>query len=425
MASKVTKLWLVVLLLCSHSVNAVTYVNQILFEGNDETRASVLRREIFISSGDILDGNKILSSVQAIMDLGLFRSVDYYLEEAVDVDFQNNTYMNVIFVVKEKYYLLVIPRLKTEDNRVHPGLQLRWDNIGGLNHEFHFLLLNRGKTSGVRQVKKEMSYVDAFVAGSDYTFSISIADDNNVTENILTEDENVIDRSFSVGLSKFLDRSHGSRGYFLGYGVRYRFRQFEGVVSGLLLDETDATSLTMHFGYEDVHHYLHNRGGKEYGYAAEFSHHSLGSQSEFSIHNLYYRSYYRFDSRPDDNLNVQTLFSFASNDVLDEYAFSLGGSDDLRGYDKNRFKGNAQFLMNIEYLLPDEDHPRLRYAFFVDMGNAYETIHDIKDSPLETAVGFGIRWKIPSFVKVDLRIDAGYGFADDDYRISASSRHAF
>ena len=425
MASIKRILLLIMLMLSCLSAEATTYINAIRFEGNDETREVILRKEIFVSEGNELDVDQILRSVQGIMDLGLFRSVNYRLEETVVVNSQGQNLMDVVFVVREKYYLLIIPRLKTEDNHVNLGVQLRWDNIGGLNHELHFLVLNRGQTSGIREAKKQLTYVDAFVANSDYTFRLSVADDNNVTEYISAEDENVIDQSFSVGMSKYLDKRRGSRGRFIGLGANYRSRQFEGVSSGLLLSETDAASLSVHFGYENVHRYLYNRGGKEYGYSLELSHHSFGSQSEFAIHNFYYRSYYRFTSRPDDNLNVQTLFSYATNDVLDEYAFNLGGSDDMRGYDKDRFEGNAQILMNIEYLRPDEDHKRLRYAVFLDVGNAYETVHDIKGGQLETAIGFGVRWKIPMFVKLDIRIDAGYGFADDDYRISASSRHAF
>ena len=175
------------------------------------------------------------------------------------MDSQGQDLMDVIFVVREKYYLLVIPRLKTEDNHVNLGVQLRWDNIGGLNHELHFLVLNRGQTSGIREVKKQLTYVDAFVANSDYSLSLSVTDNNNVTEYISAEDENVIDQSFSVGVSKYLDKRHGSRGRFIGLGVNHKLRQFEGVSSGVMLSETDATSLSVHFGYEDVHRYLYNR----------------------------------------------------------------------------------------------------------------------------------------------------------------------
>lgn len=425
MATKIKKILLLVLSCYAASIDAASYIKHIRFEGNETTRESILRREIFIAEGEELDGNKILTSAQAIMDLGLFRSVDYYLEEADESSAQDKNMMDVVFVVREKYYLYVIPQSRTENNELHLGLQLRWDNIGGMNHGLKLVALNRGKTSGVREKKIQIKYTDPFIFDSDYSFHIALENNNNVLEGLLTEDENIIDNSVRLSVSQYLDQSRGSSGYFLGMGLNHRSRQFEGVLSGVLLDETYANSISFDWGFEDVHDYLYNRGGREYGYTMEFSHRDLGSLSEFVIHNLYYRSYYRFDDRPDDNLNVQTLLSFATDYVLNEYAFSLGGSDDLRGYDKNRFRGNAQLLMNIEYLMPDEDHRRFRYAVFIDVGNTYETVHDIKDGRVHTALGFGIRWKIPIFVSLDLRLDAGYGFTDDDYRISFSSHNAF
>ena len=298
-------------------------------------------------------------------------------------------------------------------------------NIAGLNHQLKLVAVNRGTVSGIRQKQIKIQYADPFLFDSDYGFDISIEENNNVTRNTMTEDENVIGQSLSFSISKLLDRSRGSRGYFAGFGLNFMQRQFEGITSGLQLDETDATSLSAHWGFKDIHDYLYNRGGTEYGYSMEFSHHALGSLSEYVIHNFYYRSYSRFSSRPDDNLNIQAIASYATDFVLDEYAFGLGGSDDLRGYDKDRFKGNAQLLLNIEYLTSDDDHRRLRYAVFLDVGNAYETVHDIKDGKLNTALGFGIRWKIPIFVNLDLRLDAGYGFTDDDYRLSFSASQAF
>lgn len=115
-------------MLCVSSVDAATYINEIRFEGNEVTKESLLRKEIFFSEGDQLDNRKIQDSVQAIMDLGLFRSVDYSLQEkATDPQL-----VDVVIEVKEKYYLIIIPQSRTEDNEIHLGIQLRWDNIGGL-----------------------------------------------------------------------------------------------------------------------------------------------------------------------------------------------------------------------------------------------------------------------------------------------------
>ncbi|TNF37462.1 MAG: outer membrane protein assembly factor, partial [Gammaproteobacteria bacterium] len=136
-------------------------------------------------------------------------------------------------------------------------------------------------------------------------------------------------------------------------------------------------------------------------------------------------SYYRFKSRPHDNLNVQTLFGHASNDILGDAAFSLGSGDDLRGYDNDRFEGNTLLLVNMEYMTPMEVYPTFRYVYFLDIGNTYDEVSDIKHGSLKTGAGVGFRWKLTAFVKLDLRMDIGYGFYDSDYHISFGTRHTF
>jgi len=183
--------------------------------------------------------------------------------------------------------------------------------------------------------------------------------------------------------------------------------------------------LGMDIGYADVSQYEYNRGGKAYGYTLDWSHDSLGSDSQFTKHVFYYRSYYRFDSRPLSNLNVQTRLGHSNNYILGNTAFGLGGSSDLRGYENDRFNGNSMLLTNIEYVFPYESHPLLRYVTFIDLGNTYDELRDIFHRQLHVGAGFGLRWKIKSFVRVDLRVDIGYGFSDEDYHVSFGTRHAF
>ena len=79
--AKVKGLLGLMLLVCSFSVEAVSKVKNIRYVGNDVTQESVLDREIYIHEGDIVNENVIEKSRQAIMNLGIFKTVKYYLEE--------------------------------------------------------------------------------------------------------------------------------------------------------------------------------------------------------------------------------------------------------------------------------------------------------------------------------------------------------
>jgi len=426
-----TFLWLI-LLLCSFTVEAVSVINKIKYQGNEVTQASLLNREIYISAGDEANEAIIEKSRQAIMDLGLFRSVHYCIEKANANELEDNedyfgssneSQVNVVFIVKEKYYLLVLPKFKVEDDVFYYGMQLKWDNIFGLNHESRLLAEDRGSTRGVDENRFLFRYFYPNFNGTTYNIEIKLQVNNDVDET-----DGVIDRqddSFQLKVSKWLNKRGRNRGWFAGGGVLLKKRFNEDLVDSSNSEKTDAIILGVDAGYRDIQNFEFNRGGKAYGYKLDWSYADLGSDAEFTRHLFYYKSYYRFDSYPLSNLNVQMQLGHSNDDVLGDDAFSLGSSRDLRGYNNDRFNGNTMFLTNFEFMFPEAEHPVIRYVAFIDIGNTYDELGDIIHDELNVGAGFGLRWKIRALVNIDLRADIGYGFTDEDYRVSFGTRHAF
>ena len=421
-----------ILLICSFSVEAASVINKIKYQGNEVTQPSLLNREIYISPGDELNEALVEKSRQAIMDLGLFRSVHYCIERTNvnDLDVSENYFgenttpqVNVVFIVKEKYYLLVVPRVKVEDDIFYYGMQLKWDNIFGLNHESRMLAEDRGSTSGVDENRFSFRYF--YPNFNDTTYNIEI---KFQVENDVDETDGLVDRqdeTFQLKISKWLNIRGRNRGWFAGGSVLFKKRFNDDLVDNSNSERTDAMVLGVDAGYRDIKNYEYNRGGKAYGYKLDFSDADLGSDDEFTRHLFYYKSYYRFDSYPLSNLNVQMQIGHSNEDVLGDDAFSLGSSDDLRGYENNRFNGNTMFLTNFEYMFPEPEHPVIRYVAFIDIGNTYDSLSDILQEELNVGAGFGLRWKIRALVDIDLRADIGYGFTDEDYKVSFGTRHAF
>ncbi|MDQ1362923.1 MAG: hypothetical protein QG652_783, partial [Pseudomonadota bacterium] len=245
-----------------------------------------------------------------------------------------------------------------------------------------------------------------------------------IDEEIPGMEVNRQDHVLGVNVHRWLNSAKHNYGWFASAGWSVREREND-MLDLALTDETiDALVLELGYGFSETHDYGYNRAGKEFGYDVDISHRVLHSDSEFAKHILYYRSYYRFPARPLDNLNVQTILGHATHDILGDEAFSLGG-EDLRGYEAGRFTGNAMLQVNMEYLAPFENHPRLRYVGFVDLGNTYEQVADVIHGGLKAGVGVGLRWKIPSFVKLSLRVDVGYGISDKDYRVTAGTHYAY
>lgn len=418
-------LWLLVLCFYTIGAEAEPRIRSISFEGNRVTEESMLLREMYIKEGDVLDEQRLQKSVQAIRDLGLFEDVSHFLaEDYTDPDDADNV-VDVVILLEEKYYLLILPRARVDDDEMHLGIQVYWDNIWGLNHSMRFLVEDRGATEGVSEQRQRITYNYPNVNGSRYSLGFQLLNMNDVDDTEVGGAVNRKDGLLGINLSKWLNPAGRNQGWFIGLGIDAQYRE-NLVISGSLQDEKlDAIILKLRYGYQSVHEYAYNRGGKEFGYQLDVSDGDFGSNSEFVKHYLYYRSYYRSRSRPDDNLNVQTLLGYATDDILGDAAFSLGSSQDLRGYSNNVYEGNALLLMNIEYLTPKYNYRSLRYVYFLDIGSTYNDFSEILHENLKTGIGFGIRWKIPKFVKLDLRMDIGYGISEDDYHVSLGTRHAF
>jgi len=406
-------------------VDAATRINSIRFEGNETTRESFLRQQLHIYEGDEIDFNKIDKSVRDIMDLGLYRNVAYYLQEDYPAGEQSESCAELVIVVVEKYYVLILPRVRVEDNYLRLGVQLRWDNLHGINHAMRLTAERMGENEGITEYRQRFRYKYPSVLNSRIDMEFKIKNENNVATNADDVIQNQVEQSVGFTVIKWLNPEARKYGRYVRLGMGYIGREFEDINSRLVVNETEAMNVIAEYGFKKVHEHLYNRSGKRYGYNLDVSDDRLGSTSEYVKHLLFYRSYYRFESRPDDNLNVQTVLGHSTDDVLGDKAFTLDYRNDLRGYDRDRFQGNSMLLINMEYLHSFGRYPNLRYVYFVDMGNTYDEIEQIFHQPLNIGVGAGIRWKIAAFVRLDLRLDVAYGVTDSDWFTSFGTRYMF
>jgi len=401
-----------------------TVIGNIRFEGNDRTQPSVLRREMYITEGDVVDFGKIERSVQAIRDLGLFKSVGYYLSEDYLQTPSPANVAELVIVVEEKIYTLIIPRIRYQDNQLRIGVHLRLDNLFGLDHSLRYLFERKGDYEGVTEYRQRLKYNYPNINGTRYSMNLFLVDENTVMERPDNSFENSLNKSFSVAMGKWLNPEQHKAGRYFSAGISHTDRTHE-TLDGIFIDDAVANAIVFEYGYRKVHEYAYNRSGRHYGYAGEWSNESFGSDSEYLKQLLFYRAYYRFDSRPEDNLNVQTQIGYSDNSILGDEAFTLDFRNDLRGYDRDRFTGNSMVLVNIEYMTPSSFYPMLRYVGFMDIGNTYDSDKPFQPGGLNLGIGAGLRWKIPAFVKVDLRLDIGYGVSDENYQVTVGTHYAF
>ena len=411
------------------SVAQSDVIEEIRFVGNKRTKPEILLQELPVGVGDTINSELVERSRQAIMDLGLFKSVkiDLLLTETGRI---------VEITVDEKYYFFPLPRLNRDaDGEVSYGVTLRMDNLGGLNQKVKFTYRQARACCGSSDKIDTYSlfYNYPRVAGTHYGLVFSLAhsinpvEDENILGNVIAEYEENFD-SAGVGVSRWLSREGPSSGWSLGASVFWRrltFSQQSGAPITHAVEK--AVGLAGVLRYIDIHDYLFSRSGLEYGFITEQGVDEMGSDAPFSRNQFFYRHYFPAgEIESHKNLNLQLRFGVAGGDVpIDDAPYSLGGSRDLRAYEKNSFSGQSFFLANVEYLTPIGGHNALRGVAFVDFGNTYADNRIIDFGDVEKSAGLGLRYRVKSFVNLQLRIDMGYAFGLSQREVYVGTKNSF
>jgi outer membrane protein assembly factor BamA len=410
----------------SPPVNIITAIE---FSGNKVTRERILRQEMVIHEGDPADPALIERSRQAIMDLGLFKSVIAWL-----VPGEQGSVLRIH--VKEKYYILPVPKLnRDEDNNFTLGAELTIDNMAGFNQQFKLRYESEeaDTLSGGRVVTNSLFYRYPRVFGGPFLveteFSKASSPVEQLTGSVPTTVYEKDTWTASLKISRWLLKQGPSRGWQLGGGLVWRQNNYD-YVSGTATDvyrDARAVGVTLQGHFINVHDYLYSREGMDYGYLGEIGTPTLGSDAEYTRHEFYFRRYFLLNKEAHENIDMQLRVGLSSGDMFptDNYAYAMGGNKNLRGYDSSSFTGNAFVQLNVQYLRQLFGYKPLRGVVFVDIGNTYPSNDQIHLGKLHSDVGVGLRFRLLSFVKIDLRVDAAYAHETGEWTYFAGTKEMF
>ena len=408
------------------SPNVIAHIE---FSGNRVTQPQIMLQEMLVKEGDVADPALIERSRQAIMDLGLFVSVHAVVEPGADG-------LVLRIIVKEKYYILPVPKLnRDDDNKFSLGAEISLDNLAGLNQQLKVKYETEDATglSGGKINTHSLSYNYPRVLGSAYVFRTDIYQQYSPAE-VITDSvvSSLYEReawTASLQVSRWINRTGPSVGWQVGAGMVWRRNTYD-YLSGTTTDtfqDGRAVGLTVNGQFIDVRDYLLSRKGLEYGYNGEYGEPALGSDTHYMRHEFFYRRYILLDGGPHRNLEYQARLGLSSGDIFagDGYAYTLGGSKTLRAFDTGSFLGNSFVLFNVQYLRPFFNYYPLRGALFLDIGNAYPSNEKINLGDLKWDVGIGFRLRLKSFVKIDLRVDVAYSYDTGEYKVFAGTKEVF
>lgn len=397
------------------------------FVGNKVTREKILRQEISLKEGDVADPVQIEISRQAIMDLGLFTSVRADLEP-------REAGVVLRIAVKEKHFILPVPKLnRDDDNNFSYGAEISFDNLSGLNQKLKMRYESEDSTEvrGGKVMTSLLSYSYPRVLGGLWTLGVEISKTRAPVEAAMGTTIQLYDReawTTSVQASRWLNESGPSLGWQLGGGLVWRRNMYDSDFTQVdPYRDAQAVGFTGLAQFVDVRDFLYSRSGTEYGYSGELGAPVLGSDTHYTRHDFFYRRYFSFEDRLHENVDLQARLGLSSGDIFasDTSAYSLGGSKTLRGYATASFLGNSYVLLNVQYLRPLFGYYELRGALFLDVGNAYPSNTQLHLGDLKWDIGVGFRWRLKSFVKIDLRVDAAYAHDIGEWRYFAGTKEIF
>lgn len=398
-------------------------IGDIFIAGNAKTDERILYQEMVIFPGDTVDIKKIEDSIQYIKNLNLFEKVIYRLEKKAASE-----QVDLYITVKERYFLFLLPHLKFDETGTQTGLRLKWNNVFGLNHTLSWQLIDTGSSFGVDEYRNLLDYTLPRIAFSTYQFILLLNKVIVVNDDPVSGPQKQVNDSYGFEILKWLKKQGASSGYFVGAGIASQTRDSTAILpTDSSKGSFQAVTYALRGGYEEIDEFLYNRDGYFVEYIFGFASEDIGAEQGggFVSHQLEYRRYHSLDESTGRSVNVLLRVATATDDVLGEPAFYLGGNGTLRGYDKNSYRGNAVVNSSLEYLDVFDVDPHIRKVLFVDFGGIYPDYSDFDLSDFKVGAGAGIRIKAKKFINIDLRLDLAYGFDNDEFRLSFGSRHTF
>lgn len=371
-------------------------VGEIRVEGNEKTKDHVIKREIRIDPGSVLQVREIQQSTWRIFQLGFFEDVNVELRPTDEPHV-----VDLVFQVEERktgnaafgagyssadgilgYIELAEENLFGRGQRAH----LRWEFAARSNEYdlgFYEPYLDRHGTSlgfniyrrtserTFLQADKTLLTYDHKQLGGDLTLGRRLTDYTRVFTTYRMENYDII------------PRAAGDVEEQLGRRVR-------SLTLGLNTNTTDSP--------------FYPTSGFRYNLQTELAGGLLGGDDSFTKYQAAFSKYLRV-GRNDQVLAMRVSTGMAGATPLPSHEkFRIGGSETLRGYKYGEFQGDKMAFANLEYRFKITD--KVQGVVFGDAGQAFDHTESINLGSLKTGVGVGIRLDTPLGT---MRVDYGVG----------------
>lgn len=394
-------------------------------KGNVKTKDYVITREMKLKKGKPFNAKDARRSMQRIYNLGYFEDVNIKLNpgkepNSVEVEISVVEMNTGVFGIGAGYsnadgFVGMISIGDKNFRGTGDSVNIRWE-FGGednANYDFSYTKpwIDDKETKATLNLYDitneyadynidgdEIARYDKKRRGQELTFSRKT--DNEFISNYVTlknrEDiyEGMADGYENDQNQYYEDRFNDSPYYEKWMPSDYRERRKEN------FGTTRSITLGRVFDSRDNIYDPHE--GKRIGYSIEWA--GLGGDFDFTKFTADYRYYYRAGGESVWALNLGA--GYADGDMPLSQRFSMGGSDTLRGYEDDQFRGNSMLRATLEYRFPIVK--KVQGVLFTDNGYAWDKRHEDEFDLglIKNSFGVGLRINSPLG---PVKLDYGYG----------------
>ncbi|EGF16771.1 surface antigen (D15) [Dialister micraerophilus DSM 19965] len=165
-------------------------------------------------------------------------------------------------------------------------------------------------------------------------------------------------------------------------------------------------SITFTHVYDSRDNFFNATKGKRISVSAQWGGHGLGGDFDFykvSGEGRFYKGL-----RNGHTLALRVMGGYIHGNIAYGNLFSLGGSNTLRGYEDEQFKGKKMYAATLEYRFPIAK--KIQGVVFTDVGSAWDVGGSmpwyVDSKSINYAYGVGVRLQTPIG---PIRLDYGHG----------------
>jgi outer membrane protein insertion porin family len=391
-------------------------VNRIVITGNKDTRDKVIRRELTLQEGELIQNEALRKSQQKVFNLGLFEDLSL---EILDGDEPYT--VDLVLSVKERYSIGSFNfggGWDTVDAWTVTG-GLTAHNLFGLAHTLDFST-TLGSTSTIFNIDYEMPRfldspitlgLNAYKLDREYSSYSKQSSGGGIRIGWKIAENTMFFPQYRYELVNIYD---------VDEDASVRFHESEG--------ESATSSVAFSLRRSTINNVLLPTKGIRTQLRTEVAGGLLGADHDFykiSVNNnIYFPLYKEIALRM--KMEYGFIKEYGDSDSVPIFErFYGGGATTIRGYkdrsigpkdeDEEALGGNSRALFTSEIIIPLQN--QIRFLAFFDMGDVYGSDEEFDVSTLKKSIGAGIRLNTPLGL---LRFDLGYKL--DDAEVSADDK---